>query len=825
MSKHSSPFIPSVLAAAIMFALAGTAQAQDTGSQAAPQDTGSEQSENPTALQTVIVTGTRVGNRTKNSSLTPIDVIPSEVLTQTGTFNLGKALEQAVPSMNFPMFGASDTFAFQRPFELRGLAPDQVLVLIDGKRMHPGALIPTLGQVGQGSQSVDINTIPISAIDHIEVLRQGASAQYGSDAIAGVVNIILKKGANGGSINAGAGQFTQGDGRRWHLSSSFGVPLSGDKGWLRVSTKWSNQNTGNRAGLDSRPGFTELGRKFYFGVTPFRDKNVLLNMQYSITPNVDFYAFGHWGEREGEPRAFYRYGTNAPSPKSPLMQYIFPDGNGFLPHEHGVSHDWFMTLGLRGHTDGGFRWDVSANSGANRVSYDTWNSINFAYWYDFGHSPRDMHDGLLTSSQSTLDANFSQTLSDNWTLSFGLQYLRQAYQVEAGDKASWYVGNSGYSGGAQGFAGWGPQDAIDVDRHDVSEYVQLEGNITDKLSTSVSARHEDYSDFGTTTSFALSGRYDFNPEFALRGSASSGFRAPGLGQQHYSQTSSTSFPAGNALGLPEGIYLRGLVPVDNRLAQLLGAEPLKAEKSRSYTVGMVWRPTTSFSTTLDLYYILVKNRIAMSSTISLTKPSVRAYLNANGVPNPSFVGLNYFTNAGDVRVQGLGWVSNYHTTFSNGGMWHTTLSASYHENKVVDINPNPAVLDQLGDTGFQRLSRSAILGLLADTMPRTKVIWTNTYKQGHWGVTGTATLYGRFTSYSSTDWHLDTVYHHKWLFDVAVNYYLDNWTFTVGSDNLFDTYPDRNPPGQDTHGVFPYPTSSPFGYFGASVYGRVSYHW
>ncbi len=832
MKEHPRRITLALLAASISFALAASAHAQDANDTSRHDDGNTQTSaqagqtdDQTTELSTIIVTGTRVGGRTKSSSLTPIDVIPSRVLTQTGAIDLGKALDRTVPSLNFPLAPASDTFAFQRPFMMRGLSPDQVLVLVNGKRWHSGALLLTLGQVGQGSQGVDLNTIPMSAIDHIEVLTDGASAQYGSDALAGVVNIILKKGAQGGSVMFTHGEYSAGDGPRWQGIADFGVPLAGDRGWLRVSAQMSNQSPSNRARPDNRAGFTGLGVKFHYGVPAFRSKNVLLNMQYDITPDVHLYAFGHWGQRVGEPRGFFRYGTNVPEPKNELMQYIFPDGKGFLPKEHGVSIDKSLVVGVRGATDNGWRWDVSANWGANRVSYNTWNSINFAYWYDFGYSPRNMHDGLLTASQSTFDVNLSKTLGDNWTLSFGAQYLRQTYKVEPGEKASWYVGTSGYTGAAQGFAGWGPQDAIDVSRHDVAEYVQLEGNVTDKLSTSIAARHEDYSDFGTTTSYALSARYDFTPEFALRGSVTTGFRAPGLGQQHYSQTGSTSFPEGNSLGLPEGIYLQGLVPVDNKLARLLGSEPLKPEKSRGYTVGMVWTPSRAFTTTVDLYYIEVRDRIAMSSTIALTQPSVLEYLAQNGITNPQYVGLKYFTNAGDVHVKGIGWVSSYHKDFDNGGTLMSTLSFSYHKNKVVNVNPNPAILDSLGDVGFHRLDRSDIKGLLADQMPRSKIIWTNTYNRGHWGFIGTATRYGGFTSYSSTSYIYDTHYPGKWLFDVAVNYYQDRWTFTLGADNIFNTYPKESPDGDNFHGIFPYPSASPFGFEGAYVYGKVAYRW
>ncbi|MEO6799443.1 MAG: TonB-dependent receptor [Rhodanobacter sp.] len=828
MNERSSRIIPTLLAASVLFALANMAYAQDAPSpnNSSPQDSASaKKPARATELSAVIVTGTRASNRTESSSLTPIDVIPASVLKQTGTIDLAQALERAIPSLNFPFAPASDTFAFQRPFEMRGLSPDQVLVLVDGKRWHPGALVLSLGQIGQGSQGVDLNTIPLSAIDHIEVLRDGASAQYGSDALSGVVNIILKKGAKGGDVQVTAGQYSAGDGRQWQGSANFGVPL-GDKGWLRLTAEDSNQSPSNRAGVDRRPGLAQLGVKFQYGTVSFKNKNLFLNMQYDLTPGVEFYAFGHYGQRVGEPRGFYRYGSNTAYPNNPLIGLVYPDG--FLPREHGDSIDNSLVAGLRGSVNG-WRWDVSGNYGANRVSYSTLNSTNYALLNDFGSSPTDFHDGILTARQQTFDIDISKDLAFSWlpnplTLSFGTQYLRQSYDVTAGDPGSYYVGTSGVRGGAQGFAGWGPQDAISVARHDVAEYVQLEGNLTDKFSFSAAGRHEDYSDFGTTTSAALSGRFDFTDTFALRGSGSTGFRAPGLGQQHYSETTSASYGTGNSLGLPPGIYLRGLVPVNNPLAMLLGSEPLTPEKSRNFTAGAVWNPTNALSMSLDAYQITVTNRIALSSSISLSTPAVISYLAANGITNLQYSGLSYFTNAGTVKTQGVDLVTSYRSDFGDDGTLLSTLSYGYHKNKVTDVKPNPAVLNALGVI-FQRLNRSAIKGLLADTAPRSKVILTEDYNVGRWGLTGTLTRYGRITAYGSTSYLDDVIYPHKWLLDLALNYNRDAWTFTVGADNVLNTYPKRTPVGDDQNGAFPYSSSSPFGFQGAYVYGKVAYHW
>jgi iron complex outermembrane receptor protein len=828
MNKRSGRIVPTLLATAVLLALTNLAVAQDASPSAAsdPTSATTEKATKATNLDTVVVTGTRAGNRTVSESLTPIDVISAEALKQTGTIDLAQALERAIPSLNFPFAPASDTFAFQRPFEMRGLSPDQVLVLVDGKRWHPGALVLSLGQIGQGSQGIDLNTIPMSAIDHIEVMRDGASAQYGSDALAGVVNIILKKGAEGGDVQLTGGQYSAGDGEQWQGAGNFGIPLGGDKGWLRVTAESSNQNPSNRAGVDRRPGLAHLGVKFHYGTVKFRNDNLFLNAQYDITPGVQFYGYGHVGRRVGEPRGFYRYGTNTPYPRHPLIAEVYPDG--FLPREHGESTDRSLVAGLRGEVNGWY-WDLSGNYGNNRVSYSTLDSTNFAMLNDFGSSPTDFHDGILSASQQTVDLDISreigaESLAHPLTLSFGAQYLRQAYEVRSGDPSSYYVGTSGVPGGAQGFAGWGPQDEISVDRHNVAEYVQLEGNLTDRFSFSAAARHEDYSDFGTANSVALSGRFDFTDTFALRGSASTGFRAPGLGQQHYSETTSAAQGPGNSLGLPPGIYLRGLVPVDNPIARLLGSEPLEAEKARNYTFGAVWNPTENLSISADIYQITVRDRIALSSSLSLSTPEVIDYLADNGITNLQYQGLAYFTNAGTVKTQGIDLVTSYRMPVGDNGSLSSTLSYGYHKNEVTDVKPNPAVLDSLGLI-FQRLNRSAIKGLLADTAPRSKLILNETYTTGNWGFNATATRYGRITSYGAISSVNDTVYPSKWLLDLAASYSRDRWTFTLGADNALNTYPKKAPQDSDQNGAFPYSSSSPFGFQGAYMYGKVRYSW
>ncbi|TAM22228.1 MAG: TonB-dependent receptor [Rhodanobacter sp.] len=842
MKKKNSPIVPlriALLPAALLLAFASTG--------VAAQDTNTPSSANAKKLQTVIVTGTRADNRTESSSLTPIDVVSAKVLQQTGTNDLPTALARIIPSLNFPRPSAADTADTQRPAQLRGLSPDEVLVLVDGKRWHPGAILLNNGVIGRGSQPVDLNTIPISAIDHIEVLRDGASAQYGSDAIAGVINIILKHGAKGGDIEVTGGQYSAGDGRQWQGSANFGIPLNNDKGWLRFSLESGNEDNTNRAGVDNRsPAWEALGVNYRQGDPWVHSNNVLLNAQYDITPNVQFYAFGHYSRRNSISPAFYRYGLNSPSPKSPLMASMYP--NGFLPLENADSFDQSLVAGVRGKVNG-WRWDVSANAGGNRVSYETRNSMNFAFFNDFGYSPSIFQDGVLKSSQQSFDIDIAKDLNPGWlpnpvTLAFGTEYLRQGYQINPGELASWYVGTSGVFGGAQGFAGWQPANTVNAARHDVAEYIDLETNLTDKLGASLAVRHENYSDFGNTTSGSLSARYDFTDSFALRGSASTGFRAPSLAQQYFSQISSFYYAAGSKNlcpngptqpCLPAGIYNSGLVPANSRIGALLGAESLKPEKSRNYTFGAVWSPTDTLNLSLDVYQIYIDNRIALSTSLGITSPTVVDYLKANGITNLDYTSINYFTNAGDTRTRGVDFVGTWVKDAGDIGTFTTTLSANYNQNVVTSIKPNPAVLDNLG-INLTRLSRQDIKGYLANSSPRSKLILNEQYAIGNWSFNGTLTRYGRYTSYLSNisqygthdkygNLVTDQTFSPKWVLDLSGSYRWQDWTFTLGVDNATDAYPDRNIASNTNTGTLPYSTFSPFGYNGAYAYGKVRYSW
>lgn len=808
-----------LLTASVLLALATTAAAQDT-SQAASSDKAKN-------LQAVIVTGTRAQNRTDSTSLSPIDVVPASALQSTGTTELSTALARLIPSLNFPRPSATDTTDSQRPVQLRGLAPDEVLVLVDGKRWHNSAMVNVDGTIGRGSAPVDLNTIPLSAIDHIEVLRDGASAQYGSDAIAGVINIILKHGAQGGSVELDGGQYQRGGGRQWQGSANFGIPLSGDKGWLRISVDDGHQDPTNHGGVDIR--YPQFGEKQVFGDPSVSEHNLFLNTQYDLTNNIQFYAFGSYHDRNAISDELYRNPYGYPSSVASLLTSLYP--GGYQPLLQARSTDQALVAGVRGTTSGGWRWDVSANYGGNRVSLDTIHTANYAFLHDFGYTPNSFFDGVVSSAQQVADVDIAKDFNLSWlpnavTLAFGGEYQRDTYQISAGDPSSYYVGTSGVSGGAQGFSGYSPVNVGSWSRSDVAQYVSLETNLTDKLGTSFAVRHEDYNDFGNTVSGALAARYDFTDRFALRGSVSTGFRAPSLAQEDYSQIGSLYLTPSNAgPGVAPGIYQTGLLPVNNPVAQLLGAQSLRPERSHNYTVGAVFNPIDPLTLTLDIYQIQIYNRIVLSSTLSgLNNPAVVDYLAAHGITNVSYSSAQYFTNAVDTRTQGGDIVASYHSDFGNDGVLDSTLSYNYNRTQVMGVAPNPPQLEALG-LQLQRVTYRDIKGLLANSTPRSKLILNENYTLGHWAFNGNLTRYGSFTAYSNSTYLLNQTFSPQWVFDLAGSYNLDSWTFTLGMDNVTNSYPDKVIAANNNNGTIPYSEFSPAGFNGRYYYTKVIYHW
>ncbi|WP_122429284.1 TonB-dependent receptor plug domain-containing protein [Pseudomonas viridiflava] len=756
-------------------------------------------------LGTVIVTGTRAQERTASGSLSPIDVISGDSLRSSGSSELGTVLARLIPSINFPRPSLVDGAELARPAQLRGLSPDQVLVLVNGKRRHTSAFVNLGGAVGRGSAPADLNAIPLSAIDHIEVLRDGASARYGSDAIAGVINIILKNADHGGSVSTRYGQYKKGDGIQRQVAGNTGFAL-GSNGFFNLSGEGANNDYTNRAGDDLRAssiGSTTYGQRvFRQGEPETEEGKVQFNTEYSFNDALEFYSFGGYSKRRGETAAFYR-----PSNASNNNPAIFP--NGYLPLIHGTLEDTSLVAGLRGELANDWHYDLSANYGKNSYEIRT-RTINTSLGLT---TPRSFDNGTLTHDQKQLSLDLSREFNAAWlpypvSVAFGAEYLRQGYQIEAGQAESYF------QTGSSGLGGFRAADAGSSSRHNFAQYLDVETNLTEKLGVSAAVRHEDYSDFGSNISGSVSARYDFTPQVALRGSVSTGFRAPSLAQQNFTFTSSQLI--GNT------IQEAGTFPAGSNVAQLLGAEDLKAEKSRNYSLGLVLEPLDNLTVTADVYRIDIRDRISLSSNLVLNNTAIN-YLRNNGVGDINYTSARYFTNATDTSTDGIDLVANYRYQFDNGVRWNSTVGYNYNHTKVTDVKANPAILDQLG-VNLVRVDRRERIGLLGDTTPQHKLSLGNDFTFGPWALHSNLVRYGEFTSYQA-DKVNDQTFSAAWLLDLAVDYTHKHWVFTLGGDNVTDKYPEKLNDFASSGGNLAYSTYSPYGYSGAFYYGKVAYNW
>ncbi|HRP71705.1 MAG TPA: TonB-dependent receptor [Luteimonas sp.] len=778
------------------------------------QDAPTEQA---STLDTLIVTGTRVTDRTAAESTSPIDIISPEILQSTGTVELATALSRAIPSLNFPRAAINDGTDAMRPAQLRGLAPDHTLVLVNGKRYHPGALVNVNGSQGRSSSPVDLNSIPISAIERVEVLRDGASAQYGSDAIAGVINIVLKGSDSGGSASLTAGQYSAGDGRQYQGLADAGFKL-GESGKVHFAVQLGHQDQTDRARPflgtvtpTSVPGGRVVQR---YGDPEVDHGSFLYNGEFGITDYLTFYSYGLYTKRETLSNGFFR-----PAGDSRNIPSIHPDG--FLPQIFNNSTDVSVSSGIRTFTAGGTNIDISYTYGTNELTFDILNTLNRSLGPS---SPTQFYAGALELKQHVLNLDFNKAL--DWgqayplILSYGAEWRGEEYTIGAGEPDSYINGGvllpdgSPAPGGAQVFPGFRASDSGSFDRNNISLYAGLEADFSDRFSAGIAGRYEDYSDFGSTTTGKLSARYAFSDAVALRGTVSTGFHAPSLQQQYY-QTTSTNFIGGIPFDL---VTFR----VTNPAGIALGAEPLKAEESENLSLGLVLTPANGLYLTIDAYRIKVTDRITLSE--NLTSTAVRTWLNSNGFPDVA--GGRYFTNALDTTTTGIDIVGTYKLALE-GSTLDFTSGYNYNKTEIDRVAPNPAALEAIDPTAL-RFGRVELARFEVGS-PRDKFFLNSIWTRGGFSVSATATRYGEFTILNANP-VLDQTFDPKWLLDLAFSYKTGGWDFTLGGDNVLNEYPDESlfiSPALNTSttGQLPYPSQSPFGFNGAFVYGRIGYKW
>ena len=801
---------------AILVATAGAAAAQTTD------------------VQELVVTGTRGAPRTVIDSPTPIDVLNGAELEKTGRAGAFASLQTLVPSFNLPARAGGGISTVISTGGLRGLNPDQTLVLVNGKRRHKTSLINSVSSLYNGSVPADLDLIPTSAIGRIEVLRDGAAAQYGSDAIAGVINIILKEG-DGGYIGTSWGQnFDRSDGELWQLNGAYGWAL-GDKAQLNVFASHKSQLLSNRAspvapniqiyprlipsGLpDPRELTVDRLITLNSGVLPQIGTNAGYNITYSLDDETELYSFGTVSRRVSDLPFTFR----APNSVNSLPQ-IYPEG--FRPNLVIRERDYEFAAGVRGKA-GGWDWDISSTLGYNRATENTSNTINASLGPS---SPTVFYVGALRSTEwvNSLDLTraFELEGAGNLQVSLGAQHRRETYRVEAGELASYQAGlyvipaGQPFAGqrpatGAQATPGFQPSDASSSSRNNYAAYGELGWSPTERLFLGAAVRYEDYSDAsGDTLVGKVNGRFEVTDWLAVRGAVSTGFRAPGLAQQNYAASSSQFRLVSGVLDL---LQIKTL-PVGSREARALGAQPLTPEESTNISLGFTLEPMPDLAITVDAYRIDIDKRIAITST--LTGAAVSAILVANGLPG-SLSG-QYYTNAIDTRTDGIDIVATWKKDLGDWGALRASAGYNHNETEIRSIIANPPQLSALGPTFvlFDRLSQ----GNLTTAIPKDKIALSAAWTWNDVSVNLRQTRFGKYTVRQNLAAN-DRSYGAEWITDLEVSYkFRDKVTFAVGSNNLFNNYPDAVGIFNANLGAGQYPGTSPIGFTGGSYYARVQW--
>ena len=793
-------------------------------------------------LENIIVTGTRVADRSVAETAVPVDVVTAEALANVGVTELNQALATALPSFNFPRPGLADGTDTIRPATLRGLAPDQTLVLLNSKRRHASSLVNVNGTIGRGSSAVDLNTIPTAAVGSIEVLRDGASALYGSDAIAGVINVRLRDDKDGGDLTLNYGvressyetpTGTPPAGATWSAPSKIDRSVSdgdtvtvsgwkglsfGDAGFVTVAAEYKDQDRTERGGWDFRQQYPLVNGAFdpreatidrfnaWYGEPELEQISLFANAGYDLANGARLYGWAGYQDRDARSAGFFR---RAVDPRNVIE--IYPDG--FLPIIAPTVTDFSAAGGIEWQW-GDWAMDTSLVYGQNEMEFTIEDTLNRS----IGPTSKTQFDaGGFDYDQ--LVFNFSGIrevevggLASPLNVAAGLEARTESYSIFAGEPDSYRNGGELLNGqptpsGAQVFPGFRPENEVDEDRTAVGVYVDLEANLTEQLLGSVALRAEDYSDFGSNVSGKLAGRYDFTESFALRGSVQNGFRAPSL-QQQYFATTSTNF----INGVPFDITT---FPATDPVATALGAQPLDAEESVNISLGAVIR-LADVTITVDAYRIDIDDRIVLSE--NLTQANVRQYLQDQG-----FIGVGggrFFINGVDTETEGVDVVVSWPWETDATGKFDFTLVANWNSTDVTKVpqtqelealDPAPVLFDRVNVLTFE------------EGTPKDKLAAVVNWSLDRFGGTLRATRYGEVLDPGTTaslDFELgaETLVDLEARFDVT-----ERIRFALGAENVFDAYPDAFPVTRNTTGNTPYSNYAPFGRSGRFLYGRVSF--
>jgi iron complex outermembrane receptor protein len=798
-------------------------------------------------LSEIVVLGTRRADRTVIESSVPIDIIPAQEMRQNGLTETNQMIQMMVPSFNFPRPSISDGTDAVRPATIRGLGPDQTLVLVNGKRRHVGSLVNVNGTVGRGSAGVDLNAIPANMVERIEVLRDGAAAQYGSDAIAGVINVILRKDA-GFSANVTAGQTTRNDGRVFDAGLNYGIDL-GNGSFIHIGGMYRLRDSTNRTGRDIRrmmPGAGAAGDvasgdwalddprriNHWNGDSRTTDVGGFINSNFTLGEQTFLYAFGGYTYRQSESYGFFRTPRDA---RNDVARYP----NGFLPQIFSRINDLSAGAGVKGAIDG-WNYDASAVYGNNSFNFNVRNSWNASLG---AASPREFDAGTLGYSQTSLNLDVSKGFEIGFAkplnIAFGGEYRIENYQIAAGDTASWLnqpgnvgaqairvgpgpardttligIGNTRVTiripasavaaviiptpvrvpatqaspgtipaAGSQVFPGFRPSDVTNQTRTNISAYLDIETDPVERFTVGLAGRFESYSDFGALLTGKFSTRYEITPGLAIRGAVSTGFRAPSL-QQSFFRSTATNF----INGLPYDI---STFPVSSDAAKAFGAKPLKPETSLNLSAGITFDMIENLSLSVDYYRITIQDRITLSGNFIGT--DVIRRLESVGVVGIG--GGRFFTNYLNTQTQGIDVIARYGVELGDAGKLRFTAGFNWNENTILQQAANPPELTGLTGTTdpanvlFDRGERVRFL----QGQPITNLQLSANYSIGNFSVMLRTQRFGEVTVVNIINQPaLDQVTSGLFVTDLDISYeFFKGVRLAIGSNNIFDTMPQE----------------------------------
>jgi iron complex outermembrane receptor protein len=801
-----------------------------------------------------VVMGTRRADRTVVESPVPVDVVPAQEMRQSGMVETNQMIQMVIPSFNFPRPAIADGTDALRPATMRGLGPDQTLVLVNGKRRHTTALVHVNGTVGRGSTGVDLNAIPANMIERIEVLRDGAAAQYGSDAIAGVINVILRRDL-GLHLNTTVGQTSRNDGRVIDVGANYGFALP-NGGSLHIGGTYRFRDSTNRTGVDLRrmaPGAGNAGDvatgdwafddprriNHWQGDSRTRDLGGFANLTLPLSDVLTAYAFGGYTYRESESYGFFRTPRDARNNVA-----VYP--NGFLPQIFARLGDISAGGGVKGDLDG-WNYDLSAVYGSNSFEFNVRNSWNASLGPS---SPRQFYCGTLYYSQTSFNLDVSKSfdigLAKSLNIAFGSEVRLENYRIQQGDSASWAnqpgnigaraitvgpgpardtvisgvvvrlpasttpirnfvpivnrvpTGQDGAGGipapGAQVFPGFRPENETNRSRSNISVYVDMETDPVQNWNVGAALRFESYSDFGSLLTWKLATRYEFLPGIAVRGAASTGFRAPSLQQQFFTATS-TNF----INGIPFDI---STFPATSPAGQAVGAIPLKAETSINLSGGLTFDAIENLSLSVDYYDISVRDRITLTG--NFTGDSVTALLGRAGVLGVG--GGRYFTNLLDTRTQGLDVTARYGLPLGDAGLLRFTVAFNWNQNTILNKGSLTS-LERVGEplrrfigavggiptgNGNPLFDRGEIVRFELG-QPRTNLNIMLNYNVGKFAAMFRTMRFGEVTVVNQIPVpQLDQVTSGLFVSDIDLSYeVLPGLRLAVGSNNVFDVMPQE----------------------------------